>query len=67
MEPQRWQQIEEIFHEALELDGPQRLEFLKKQTGGDDDLLSEVEKLLSQFDNASKFSRCPMTPMLPVS
>ena len=60
MEPQRWQQIEEIFHEALELDAPQRLEFLKKQTGGDDDLLSEVEKLLSQFDNASSFIEQPL-------
>ena len=60
MEPQRWQQIEEIFHEALELDAPQRLEFLKKQTGADDELRDEVQKLLSQFEDASSFIEQPL-------
>ena len=60
MTPERWQQIEEIFHEALELDAGERSQYIKKKAGDDSELRSEVEKLLSQFDEASSFIEQPL-------
>ncbi|MGB7208236.1 MAG: protein kinase [Pyrinomonadaceae bacterium] len=60
MTPERWQKIEEIFHEVLELDGGERTEFLKSRTDKDIELKAEVEKLLSQFEKASGFIEQPM-------
>src|SRR6478672_2152670 len=59
MTPERWKQIEEIFHEALDLGTDERPHFLKTKTADDPDLLSEVEKLLMQFDQASSFIEHP--------
>ncbi|MEQ1606510.1 MAG: tetratricopeptide repeat protein [Pyrinomonadaceae bacterium] len=60
MTPERWRQIEEIFHEALELDTAVRGEFLWASANGDDELRLEVEKLLDQFDDASSFIEQPL-------
>jgi serine/threonine protein kinase len=60
MTPERWRQIEEIFHEALELDPSARNEFLKASANGDDELRVEVKKLLDQFDEASSFIEQPL-------
>ncbi|MEQ1645174.1 MAG: protein kinase, partial [Pyrinomonadaceae bacterium] len=60
MTPERWQKIEEIFHEALELADFERSTYLAERTGDDDELRSEVEKLLSQFDDASSFIEQPL-------
>jgi len=60
MTPERWQQIEEIFHEALELDGATREKFIDQAAGDDAELKSEVAKLLSQFDDASSFMEQPL-------
>ena len=60
MTPERWKQIEEIFHGALELGEAERLKFLSTRTHGDADLRVEVEKLLSQFDQASSFIEQPL-------
>lgn len=60
MTPSRWQQIEEIFHEALELDGRARGEFLDTSTGDDAELRGEVEKLIAQFEDASSFIEQPL-------
>jgi len=60
MTPERWQQIEAIFNEALDLDGAERAKFLRKSTGKDADLRAEVEKLISQFDEASGFIEQPL-------
>lgn len=59
MTPERWQQIEEVFHAALEVGPEKRASFLNEQTDGDTDLRAEVEKLLSQFDEASSFIEQP--------
>ena len=46
MSPERWQQIERIFLEAVEIDDrAMRLRFLKENCGADDELQREVEKL----------------------
>ncbi|MBS1786595.1 MAG: protein kinase [Acidobacteria bacterium] len=46
MPPERWQQIEQIFQSALELDAAQRAAFLAEACGNDDELRHEVEALL---------------------
>lgn len=60
MTPERWQQIEEVFHEASDLEGAARLEFLEEKCAGDVELRAEVEQLLSQYEQASSFIEQPI-------
>jgi len=60
MTPERWQQIESIFHEALELETGMRASFLELATSEDAELRTEVGKLLDQFDEASSFIEQPL-------
>lgn len=60
MTPDRWQQIEEVFHAALEVEPKKRPAFFDKHANGDDALRSEVEKLLEQFDEADSFISQPL-------
>jgi serine/threonine protein kinase/tetratricopeptide (TPR) repeat protein len=60
MTPERWHQIEEIFHEALDLEAGPRAKFIKQKAGDDGELKAEVERLLSQFDEASSFIEQPL-------
>ncbi|MBL8187953.1 MAG: serine/threonine protein kinase [Acidobacteria bacterium] len=46
MSPERWQQIEQIFASALELEPAQRPAYLAKACGNDEELRHEVEALL---------------------
>ncbi len=55
MNAQRWQQIEEITLEALELPEMERRVFLEKSCAGSDDLQTEVESFLAQSDGDEKF------------
>lgn len=59
MSPERWQQIEEIFQDALDLPWSEREKFVAEKCGDDAELKSEVEKLLSQFEDASSFIETP--------
>jgi serine/threonine protein kinase/Tol biopolymer transport system component len=45
--PDRWQQVERLFHEALALDETERPEFLRTACGDDDDLRRELDSLLT--------------------
>src|SRR5262245_45064561 len=47
MNLQRWQQIDELFQDAVELDPSQRAKFLDKACAGDLTLRSEVEAMLA--------------------
>ena len=49
----RWQQIEEIFQEALQRDSTQREAYVHQACGGDADLHREVSSLLANHDQAS--------------
>jgi len=60
MTSERWQQIEELFHEAIELDAAERPRFLAKAAANDDELRREVEQLLSQHDAANDFIEQPV-------
>jgi serine/threonine protein kinase len=48
MTPQRWRQIESLYHAALERDRTARSRFLAKASDGDEELRAEVESLLAQ-------------------
>jgi serine/threonine protein kinase len=55
MTPERWQQVDEIFQAAIELDPPQRAAFLDTSCAGDEELRSEVESLISCDEQGLSF------------
>jgi serine/threonine protein kinase/Tol biopolymer transport system component len=55
MEPERWRQIEELYHTAAQLPEHKRGSFLNHACAGDDLLRSEVQALLAQEEKAQKF------------
>ncbi len=59
MTSDRWQQIEQLYHSALEREETQRATFLKEACGGDDALWQEVESLLAQEKGAEEFLETP--------
>lgn len=46
--------VERLFHEAVELSGSARSDFLENHCGGNADLRRDVESLLRHFDSASE-------------
>ncbi len=59
MTPERWRQITELFHAALEREPGQRLAFVKDAAGEDDDLLREVLTLLESHERTASFLEQP--------
>jgi serine/threonine protein kinase len=59
MTPERWQQIERLYHGALEREKTQRTAYLKQACGGDDGLRREVESLLVHEQGAKNFLEAP--------
>lgn len=51
MDPERWRQVEELFHAALEREPESRATFLETACRGDQELRSEVESLIAQGDS----------------
>jgi hypothetical protein len=47
MTPDRWQQIEKIYHSALELEESQRLAFVEKACAGDEALVFGLSAVIS--------------------
>jgi serine/threonine protein kinase len=47
MKPERWQEVERLYHTCVELPAHERSGFLAQACGGDDDLRREVESLLN--------------------
>lgn len=52
MNPERWRQVEDLFHAALAKDPGQRDLFLASATSDDEDLRREVESLLAQQEHS---------------
>ncbi len=48
MNKERWQQIQNVFHEAVELPQSDQVSFVKIACQGDDELLSEIMAMLEQ-------------------
>jgi serine/threonine protein kinase len=55
MTPERWQRIEQLYHEALERGETQRAAFLQEICAGDDELRQEVASLLAQDNRSQQF------------
>ena len=48
MTPERWRQIEGLYHEAMARNASERAAFLASACGGDEMLRREVESLVAQ-------------------
>jgi eukaryotic-like serine/threonine-protein kinase len=59
MTPERWQQIEPVYHSALELAENKRRPFLEKVCAGDEALRQEVESLLRSEQSGDRFIEEP--------
>jgi eukaryotic-like serine/threonine-protein kinase len=53
MNPDRWKQVEELYHAALEREASGRAAFLKEACAGDEPLRQRVELLLAHYAQAS--------------
>jgi serine/threonine-protein kinase len=59
MTPERWQQVKNLFHAALELDASQRAAFLDEACAGDPSLRRQVEALMASHEGAPSFLEAP--------
>jgi len=55
VQSERWQEIERLYHEALEQDARRRTVWVKRATHGDELLEQEVLSLLDESDDKSSF------------
>jgi len=55
MDSERWQNVERLYHAALECEESQRDDFLARACGGDEALRREVESLVSYGNRAGRF------------
>ena len=63
MQPERWRQIDQLFHLALEREPPQRAVFLEQACSGDESLRSEIEALISSHEQAESFIETPASDL----
>ena len=59
MNPQRWQQIDQLFHSALEREPGARAAFLAQACSGDEALRREVESLIGSHEQSNSFIEAP--------
>src|SRR5215471_3648562 len=59
MERERLEQIERLFHAALEVEKDRRADFLREACGTDESLRHEVESLLAYGSEAETFIEAP--------
>jgi eukaryotic-like serine/threonine-protein kinase len=64
MERERWEQIERLYHAALEREGAARAVFLVEACAGDDALRREVAELLACDDPEASFINAPALQMV---
>src|SRR5215467_11984732 len=55
MDPERWQLIRLVFHQAVELPAGERAGYVSRASGGDESLRTEIESLLASHDQAESF------------
>ena len=63
MKPERYKQVEALYHAALERKPEERLSFLEQSCGGDEGLRREVESLLGYDERAEQFIETPPDDM----
>src|SRR5688572_28759925 len=59
MKPERWQDIQNLYHGAVEREPSERSLFLDKPCAGDEALRAEVESLLAHHQQAGSFIETP--------
>ncbi len=59
MNPERWQQIERLYHAAMERDATQRTAYLDEVCAHDQELRREAAALLTADKKASHFLTTP--------
>lgn len=59
MKPERWGEVESIFHKALEADESQRSSVIEESCAGDAELRREVESLLAHHSDSASFIEKP--------
>jgi serine/threonine protein kinase len=59
MEPERWQEVERIYHDALQCEKNERASFVEQACAADGDLRAEVESLLRYAQRPAKFFDSP--------
>ena len=59
MTPERWQQIDRIFHAVLQRDPSQRSAFVAESCAGDPALQKEIEDLLASHEESDSFIETP--------
>ena len=59
MTPDRWQQVEAVFQEAMDRTPPERASFLDHACAGDEDLREEATSLIAAYDEAGAFIEQP--------
>jgi serine/threonine protein kinase/TolB-like protein/Flp pilus assembly protein TadD len=63
MDTNDWQRIEEVFHEALELETAVRESYLAEACCGNESLRREVESLIMAFERESSFIEQPIVSL----
>ncbi|HEX2521780.1 MAG TPA: serine/threonine-protein kinase, partial [Terriglobia bacterium] len=64
MTPDRWQRIDQLYHEALKRKTGERLAFVRKICADDETLLQEVESLLEAHDRGGNFLSAAAGPFV---
>src|SRR5262245_51525578 len=71
MDPERWEQVAELYHQASERDPATRSLFLAEACRADDELLREVQSLLDQdvtasglLESVAAWSSVPLAPVI---
>ena len=59
MSPERWKQVQELYHATLEHEPPRRAAFLEEACAGDSELRLEVESLLAHEAQGQGFMESP--------
>jgi predicted ATPase/predicted Ser/Thr protein kinase len=59
MERERWGQVDQIFHDALQVEESRRGELVRQLCAGDEDLRREVESLLAHHSESANFIETP--------
>ena len=59
MTPERWQQIDQLFHSVLERESGERAAFLTQACNGDESLRREVESLIGSHEQSDSFIEAP--------
>jgi serine/threonine protein kinase len=59
MTPERWQQIDQLFHAALQREANERAAFIAEGCAGDETLRKDIEDLLASHEQSNSFIETP--------